>query len=102
MEESTSPSSLRPPRWEGVVAIKLTNALDRFPLLLLHFKCMFSICSFSMAFIRLSDFDIADSKCLVGFIEVSGAKFYKYFCPDGRKKPWFKSFMEKSPGYSPW
>ena len=32
------------------------------------------------------------SQILVGFIQVSGLKFYKDFCPDADKKKWFENF----------
>lgn len=46
--------------------------------------------------------NIVDSKCLVGFIEVAGSKFYRDLCPNERRETWFDRFQELSRGYSPW
>lgn len=46
--------------------------------------------------------NIAVSKCLVGFIEVTGSKFYRDLCPNEKRKTWFDRFQESSRGYSPW
>ena len=50
-----------------------------------------------------SGFDnIADSECLVGFIEVAGSKFYRDLCPNDRRVAWFNLFQDLSRGSSPW
>ena len=33
-----------------------------------------------------------ESQILVGFIKVSGLKFYRDFCPDDKKDQWFAKF----------
>lgn len=46
--------------------------------------------------------NIAVSKCLVGFIEVTGSKFYRDLCPNKKREIWFDRFQASSRGYSPW
>ena len=36
-----------------------------------------------------------ESQVAVGFIQVSGPKFYRDFCPDDTKNPWFDKFSVK-------
>ena len=40
----------------------------------------------------IAGFFLEASQILVGFIQVSGPKFYKDFCPDDDKPKWFKKF----------
>ena len=37
-----------------------------------------------------------ESQILVGFIQVSGLKFYRDLCPDDKKDEWFAKFSAKS------
>ena len=37
-----------------------------------------------------------ESQILVGFIQVSGLKFYRDLCPDDKKDQWFANFSAKS------
>ena len=36
-----------------------------------------------------------ESQILVGFIQVSGLKFYRDLCPDDKKDEWFAKFSAK-------
>ena len=36
-----------------------------------------------------------ESQILVGFIQVSGLKFYRDLCPDDKKDQWFANFSAK-------
>ena len=40
----------------------------------------------------IAGFSLEASQILVGFIQVSGPKFYQDFCPDDSKKEWFENF----------
>ena len=42
----------------------------------------------------IAGFSLEASQILVGFIQVSGPKFYKDFCPDDDKPEWFKKFKK--------
>ena len=42
----------------------------------------------------IAGFSLEASQILVGFIQVSGPKFYEDFCPDDRKEEWFKEFKK--------
>ena len=40
----------------------------------------------------IAGFSLNESQILVGFIQVSGSKFYKDFHPDDGKEEWFEEF----------
>ena len=40
-------------------------------------------------------FDLTDSQTLVGYIQVTGLKFYRDFCPAEKREQWFAQFKSK-------